>query len=48
MFPQLDFSSIQTMSVAGRTSKVRLDDCARPFEAGGSFADFLATLPDIL
>jgi hypothetical protein len=48
MFPQLDFSSIQTMSVAGRTSKVRLEDCARPFEPGGSFADFLGTLPDIL
>lgn len=48
MFPQLDFSKIQTMSVTGRTSKVRLADCARPVEAGGSFADFLHSLPDIL
>ena len=48
MFPQLDFSTIKTYSVAERTSKVRLADCARPFAAGGSFAAFLDTLPAIL
>lgn len=48
MFPQLDFTPIKTFSVAERTSKVRLADCARPFPAGGSFAAFLDTLPDIL
>ena len=48
MFPQLDFSQIRTQSVSERASKVNLADCARPFEPGGSFADFIATLPAIL
>lgn len=48
MFPQLDFSKIKTQSVRERTSKVNLQDCARPFSAGGSFADFIDSLPAIL
>ncbi len=48
MFPQLDFSQIRTQSVRERASKVNLDDCARPFNPGGSFSDFLDTLPAIL
>ena len=48
MFPQLDFTPIKTFSVAERTSKVRLADCARPFPAGGSFTAFLDSLPNIL
>ncbi|MFZ1729125.1 MAG: hypothetical protein WBQ23_14645 [Bacteroidota bacterium] len=48
MFPQLDFSQIQTQSVTLRTSKVNLQDCARPAPAGGSFADFVDSLPAIL
>ncbi len=48
MFPQLDFSKITTQSVRERTSKVNLQDCARPVTAGGSFADFIDSLPAIL
>lgn len=48
MFKQLDFSKIRTQSVQQRTSKVNLHDCAQPFTEGGSFMDFLASLPMIL
>ncbi len=48
MFPQLDFTDIRTQSVAERRSKVTLKDCATPFDGHGGFADFLASLPDIL
>ncbi|MFA6234583.1 MAG: hypothetical protein WC824_10430 [Bacteroidota bacterium] len=48
MFPQLDFSQIKTQSVALRTSKVNLQDCARPVAAGASFADFIDSLPALL
>lgn len=48
MFRQLDFSQIRTQTVSERVSKVKLADCARPFDPGGSFAEFLATLPAIL
>ncbi len=48
MFPQLDFSSIRTQSVRERSSKVSLQDCARPVASDASFKDFLASLPNIL
>ena len=48
MFPQLNFDDIKTQSVRERSSKVNLQDCARPFDSTGDFADFLATLPNIL
>lgn len=48
MFPQLDFSSIRTQSVRERSSKVSLQDCARPVAPDASFKDFLASLPNIL
>ncbi len=45
---KIDTSKIKTYSVKGRQSKVRVDDFARPHAKGGSFADFFASLPNIL
>lgn len=45
---RLDLSKIKTYSVKTRQSKVQLGDFAKPVAKGGRFADFLASLPNIL
>lgn len=44
----LDHSKIKSYSLKNRQSKVRVNDFARPFRKGGTFGDFLSSLPDIL
>lgn len=44
----IDLSGLRTRSLAGRPSKVSVDDFARPPRPGARFADFLASLPRIL
>jgi hypothetical protein len=46
--PAADLSGVRTVPVGDRPNKVRGEDFASPPTAGGSFADFLASLPDIL
>jgi hypothetical protein len=45
---KIDPSKIKTYSVKGRTSKVRLDDFAKPHQKYGSYKDFFSSLPNIL
>ena len=45
---KIDPSKIKTYSVKGRTSKVRLDDFAKPHQKHGSYQDFFSSLPNIL
>ena len=47
-FEPLDFSKIRTYPVADRANKVNAEAFATPHVAGGSFATFLAALPDFL
>jgi hypothetical protein len=47
-YPQLDLSQVRTYSVHERANKVATADFARPVEAGGSFAAFFNSLPNIL
>ena len=47
-FKPIDTSRIKTYSLAGRHSKVDASESAKPFMPGGSFRDFLGTLPGIL
>lgn len=44
----LNFDDLQTVSLNDRPSKVRMQDFAEPWDAGGSFASFLGKLPKIL
>jgi hypothetical protein len=44
----IDLTGLNTYSLAGRKSKVAAEAFARPWQAAGSFADFLAGLPKIL
>ena len=44
----IDRSKVRTTPARRRASKVRLKDEAKPHQAGGSFADFLDELPDLL
>ncbi len=44
----IDRSKVRTTPARRRPSKVQLRDEARPHRAGGTFADFLDGLPDIL
>jgi hypothetical protein len=44
----ISFQKLRTYPLAGRPSKVHVAQFARPHEAGGSFADFLESLPRIL
>ncbi len=45
---KIDPSKVKTYSLKGRTSKVTIDDFSKPYQKGGSFRDFLSSLPDIL
>lgn len=47
-FSPLSLRGVKTYSLKDRPSKVAIQDFARPWEAGGSFLDFLHSLPDIL
>jgi hypothetical protein len=47
-FPPLDFSRIRTYPLRERDNKVHLDQHARPWRKGGSFAEFFDALPKIL
>jgi hypothetical protein len=47
-YQPIDLSGVLTLSLAERPSKVRLEDFAKPARAGATFADFLASLPNIL
>ena len=47
-FPPLDFSRIRTYPIKERPNKVHLDELARVWKAGGSFAQFIDSLPKIL
>jgi len=44
----IDLTKIKTYSVKDRRSKVHFDDFSRPHEAGRSFKDFFAALPNLL
>jgi len=48
MFEPLDFKDVKTESLYERKSKVSIADFGKPFNPGGSFADFIGSLPDIL
>jgi len=45
---KIDPSKVKTYSLKSRTSKVTIDDFSKPYQKGGSFRDFLSSLPDIL
>jgi hypothetical protein len=47
-FPPLDFGSIRTYPIKERPNKVHLDELARVWQRGGSFAQFIDSLPKIL
>ena len=47
-YDEFDPSSVRTYPLAGRASKARAQDFGRPFAPGGSFAEWLATLPAFL
>lgn len=47
-FPPLDLDRIETYSIHDRPSKVSRESFARPWEKGGSLAEFAARLPGIL
>jgi len=47
-FPPLDFSRIRTYPIRERPNKVHLDELARVWKGGGSFTQFLDSLPRIL
>lgn len=47
-FPPLDFGRIRTYPLRERESKVHRDELARVWKRGGSFAEFLDSLPKIL
>ena len=46
--PLLDRSRLRTYSARGRKSKLRRRDEATPHRPGATFAEFLASLPDVL
>ena len=47
-FPPLDFSRIRTYPLRERDNKVHLAELARVWQQGGSFAQFIDSLPKIL
>lgn len=47
-YPKIDLSGIRLISIEGRESKVAESDWGRPFSPGGSFDEFINSLPDIL
>jgi hypothetical protein len=47
-YDEFDISGVRTYPLAGRASKARTEDFGRPFAPGGTFADWLASLPSFL
>ena len=47
-FPPLDFRRIRTYPIRERPNKVHLDEMARVWKKGGSFSQFMDSLPRIL
>jgi hypothetical protein len=47
-FPPLDFGRLRTYPIKERPNKVHRDELARVWQRGGSFAQFLESLPNIL
>jgi len=48
LIPPINVSDLKTYPLKKRYSKVRVSDFATPWQRGGSFMKFCATLPDIL
>ncbi|MEK7726071.1 MAG: hypothetical protein AAB311_02750, partial [Nitrospirota bacterium] len=48
LIPPIDVSDLTTYPLRKRHSKVRVSDFAQPWKRGGSFAQFFASLPDLL
>ncbi len=44
----IDVSKIKSYSLKSRSSKVRINDFSKPHKKGGTFRDFLSSLPGIL
>ena len=47
-FKNLDYGKLKTYSIHDRKSMVDIRDFSKPWTKGGSFSDFLSTLPSIL
>lgn len=47
-YPEFDLSLVRTFPIAERFSKVSLENLAQPAAPGGTAADFLQSLPDVL
>jgi hypothetical protein len=47
-FHPLDLEGVKTYPLASRSSKVSLDDFAKPIDNGATISDFLSRLPNIL
>lgn len=47
-YDEFDASGVRTYPLAGRASKARAGDFGRPFTPGGTFAEWLASLPAFL
>jgi hypothetical protein len=47
-YDEFDVSGVRTYPLADRASRARAEDFGRPFPAGGSFAEWLASLPSFL
>lgn len=48
IYEPIDLSKIRTFSIKGRKSKSFLKQFAKSYSSGGTFSDFLSTLPKIL
>jgi hypothetical protein len=47
-YDEFDVSGVRTYPLAERASRTRAEDFGRPFAAGGTFAEWLASLPSFL
>ncbi len=47
-YKQIDLSGLKTHSIKDRSSKVSIDKSALPHKRGGSFGEFINSLPDFL
>src|SRR5262245_59063463 len=47
-YDEFDVSGVRTYPLADRASRARVEDFGRPFAAGGTFAEWLASLPSFL
>ena len=47
-YDEFDLSGVRTYPLADRASRARAEDFGRPFTAGGTFAEWLASLPAFL